>query len=333
MNRIAAFVFSLLFLCLHNSYCDQDIDGNNDADVPSESNIRTIFLPSASYKLISFESFQLHNISGGVSMIRIDPAQRNNLFTMNMTYSPQYASKIDSAYPDLYHNVSLMAMKRLDRHVITCSLITMTEKPLYGGLNTFMGMAGYSNSLIRREHFSLNLGAMLVFMDIGLTLDNGIKWLFWPLPMISFSWNYEWIHFGFMPEAGFLPSARVTIGPSFPVSVLLRATFGGYDAALRYRYFKDGKAANEIISASAGIKKENNRVTISNGGRYGVEYNSIYCSFRFFRFFEVSAGWLFNGKTEYSKISWDSIFDSGSSIYSNNAGNGYYISFSIRMGM
>jgi hypothetical protein len=272
---------------------------NNGTSVP-----RTFFMPMLSYTFISLGDIQAHNAVGGLTLYRFNPNDRDKLFAVSLIYTPQILTGINHDFPNLYHTAALSITQKINRHTINGAFIAMTDKPVYGGLRTAMGMAGYSYDLITGTHFSMDLGGRLVFMDVGLTLDNGTPWLLWPIPSISLSWEYEWITFGL------IPGARITIAPKFPVSLTFQAGSHKYDASLWYRHFKNGNPSAEIMGIGIGIKRDASNVMISDGGKYGINYDAIYGGFRLFRLLEISGGWTFNGKEGYEKTSWETLFES-----------------------
>ncbi|MDR2718002.1 MAG: hypothetical protein LBB89_08065 [Treponema sp.] len=328
-----AIIFSFAFFFMGISVYGDSVDdtpedtGGND----NKNQSKIYVLPSLSYNYISFDKYKLHDISGMLTLFHFNPAEKGKVSSVTLAYSPQIAAKIDYDFPNLFHNASLSVMHKIDRHIITGAFSAMTEKPLYGGSRTFMGMAGYLYNLVNGEHFSMNLGVTLLVMDIGITMNNGTPWLIWPLPMFNLSWDYEWISFGV------IPGVKMTIGPKFPVSIVAKTVTGGYDAALWYRYFKDKDPANELLGMAVGFKKETSDVMISDGGKYGINYNSLYGSLRLFKFLELSGGWTFDGKEEYEKITKDSILGfagfSKESKYISNVGGGYFFSISFKMNM
>jgi hypothetical protein len=194
-----------------------------------------------------------------------------------------------------------------------------------------MGMAGYSYDLINGRHFSMDLGGRLVVMDVGLTLDNGMPWLLWPIPSISLSWDYKWINFGIMP------GVWMTIAPKFPISLIIKAGSHKYDASLWYRRFRNGNPLAERMGIGVGIKRDSSNVMLSDGGKYGINYDTIYGSLRLFRVIEISGGWVFNGKEGYDEVNWETLFESSGysndAMYSGNIGNGYFVSLSVRMSL
>jgi len=330
--RYAIIFTCALFFLGSFVYAESTDDTPEDTENQKNKNQKkTYVMPALSYNYISFDKYRLHEASGRLTLLQMNPAEKGKMFSVTLGYSPQIAAKIDYDFPNLYHNASLSIMQKINRHIITGSFSAITEEPLYGGPRTFIGTAGYLYNLVKGEHFSMNLGGTLLLMDIGVTMNNGEPWLLWPFPMITLSWDYEWVNFGVMP------GVRMTIGPRFPISLVAKTVTGGYDAALWYRYFKNKDPAKELLGIAAGFKNETSNVTISDGGKYGVNYNAIYGALRLFKFFEASGGWAFNGKEEYKKISWDSILRfagiSRDSSYNADVGNGYFFSISFKMGM
>jgi len=331
MKRIIIFTFAFFFLGI-SVYGDSTDDAPEDTANQNNKNQPKIFLmPSLIYNYISFDKYRLHNLSGRLTLFRFNPAEKGKMSSVTLTYSPQIAAEINSDFPNLFHNASLSIMHKINRHIITGSFSAITEKPLYGGSHTFTGTAGYLYNSVKGDHFSMNLGITLLLMDIDVKMDNGKPWLIWPFPMITLSWDYEWISFGVMP------GVRLTIGPKIPVSLVAKTVTGGYDAALWYRYFKDKNPSNELLGMAVGFKKETSNTLISDGGKYGVNYNAFYGSLRLFKFFEASGGWAFNSKEGYEKITWNSILGfagfSKDSTYNTNVGSGYFLSISFKMNM
>lgn len=326
MNKFIIFVFVLFFIGIGSVYCDPVENGNMDTNTP-----RIFYMPMLSYTFITLGDIQSHNAVGGLTLYRFNPNERDKLFSVSLIYTPQILIGISSDFPNIYHTTALSIIQKINRHTINGAFIALTDKPLYGGLRTFMGMAGYSYDLINGKHFSMDLGVRLIVMDIGLTLDTGMPWLLWPIPSISLSWEYEWITFGLIP--GF----QMTIGPKFPFSLVLKTGSHKFDASLWYRYFKNENPLAERMGIGIGIKKDSNNVMLSDGGKYGINYNAIYGTVRLLRLFEISGGWTFNGKDGYEKINWETLFESDGysddSMYGGNMGNGFFISISIRMNL
>jgi hypothetical protein len=331
MKRIIIFIFALFFMGI-SVYGDSTDDTPEDTGGQNNKNQSKIFpMPSLSYNYISFDKYKLHEVSGKLTLFQFNPAEKGKMFSVTLEYSPQIAAEINSDFPNLFHNASLSVMRKINRHIITGSFSAITEKPLYGGSRTFMGTAGYLYNSVQGEHFSMNLGATLLVMDIGVRMDDGTPWMVWPLPMFTLSWDYEWINVGVMP------GVKITIGPKFPVSLIAKTVTGGYDAALWYRYFKDKNPSDELLGMAVGFKKEASNVMISDGGKYGINYYALYGSLRLFKFFEASGGWAFDGKEGYEKISRDTILGftgfSKDPAYSTNVGSGYFLSISFKMNM
>jgi hypothetical protein len=333
MNKIIFLVFALFLIgsiAIYSAPAENQTENNNgnntDTNIP-----RTFFRPMLSYTYISLGDIQAHNAIGGLTLYRFNPNERDKLFSVSLAYSPQIVTNVNTDFPNLYHTATLAITQKINRHTISGAFIAMTDKPVYGGSRTFIGMARYSYDLINGQHFSMDLGGGLSVMDIGLTLDNGMPWLLWPIPSISLSWEYEWLTFGLMS------GLRMTIAPKFPVSLIFKGGSYKYDASLWYRHFKNGNSSAERVGIGIGIKRDSIDVMFSDGGRYGIDYDTIYGSIRLLRFFEINGGWAFNGKGEYEKVSWETLFksdgNSDDTMYNGNIGKGFFVSISVRMSL
>jgi hypothetical protein len=326
MNKFIISVFALFFIGISSIYCESVENDNMDQ---STNMPRIFYMPMLSYTFIGLGDIQSHNAVGGLTVYRFNPNETGKFFSVSLIYTPQILTGTPLDFPNLYHTATLAITQKINRHTINGAFIALTDKPLYGGLRTFMGMAGYSYNLINWTHFSMNIGARLIVMDIGLTLDNGMPWLLWTIPSVSLSWEYEWITFGLIP--GF----QMTLGPQFPASLIFKIDSHKYDASLWYRRFKNGNPLAEMMGIGIGIKRDSTDVMLSDGGKYGITYDAIYGTVRLLRLFEISGGWAFNGKDGYEKINWETLFESvgysGNSMYGGNIGNGFFISISTRI--
>jgi hypothetical protein len=329
MNKFKISAFVLFLTGIGSVYCESL---ENDSMDQKTNMSRIFYMPMLSYTFIDFGDIQSHGAMGGLSLYRFNPNERDKLFSASLMYATQILTGIPSDFPNLSHTAVLSITQKINRHTIDGTFIALTDKPLYGGLRTFMGTAGYSYDLINGAHFSMDLGINLAVMDVGLTLDNGMPWLLWPVPSISLSWEYEWITFGFIP-----PGTLMTIGPKFPVSLILKISQYKYDASLWYRHFKNGNPLAETLGIGIGIKRDSTNVMISDGGKYDINYDAIYGTVRLLQLFEISGGWTFNGKAGYEKINWETLFESNGfsngSMYGENIDNGFFVSFSIRMNL
>lgn len=304
---------------------------NADAPEPGLTAPKLFFLPTASYTLISFENVRFHNPLSGLTMARFNPANMDNLFSLSLMYSPQIINDTSSDYPRLYHDAVLAATQKLGRHQMLGVFMASTDKPVYGGLHTFMGMAGYSYNMIKGPHFSMDLGAYLMIMDINITLDNGMPWLLWPIPSISLAWEYDWVTLGLVPDA------RLVLGPREPLSLMFTVGLDSFDTSLWYRRFKNDDISAERLAIGFGVKRDSNDITQADEVQYGVSYYAVYGSLRLFRFFGISGGWAFDAKEGSRKIDKDALLGSAGfsmdSMYNKNIGDGFYVSISARLGM
>jgi len=290
---------------------------------------RTVFMPRFSYSYTSFNDIQFRNPSVNLMIARFNPEERDNFLFFSLSYNPQIVINIDPDFPGINHSASAFSIYMTGEHIINAGFITRTDKPLYGGLNTFMGMAGYSNNLIKGERFSMFLGLNLLIMDFGITLNNGTPWILWPLPIIMLNWEYSWINFSFMPFP------RLEIAPKSPVGLTVRTNFSNYDVAVWYKKLREVNTARgesftfELFAIGVGIKNETDRLMFADGKSYGINYNALYGTFRLFRLFELRGGWTFNGKEGYGDIT--SSGRTSITEFNNKIGQGYFFSVSGRI--
>jgi len=289
---------------------------------------RTIYLPGLSYSLLSFNDIQFHNPSASLRVFRFNPIERDKFLSFSLSYNPQIINGIEHDFPDLYHSAAAFFIYGKKQHLINAGFMARTDKPLYGGLNTFMGMAGYSNNLIKKDHFSMTLGISLVVMDLGVKLNNGTTWMLWPLPIVMLNWEYDWINFSLMP----IP--RLEIAPKKPVSLTARAGYPDYDVAVWYKNFKEDNPSFEFFAIGAGVKNETNRLMFADGRSYGINYNALYGAVRIFRLFEISGGWTFNGKEGYGERNYEDLSSYAGinvSKLDDKIGQGFFFSVSGRI--
>jgi len=284
--------------------------------------VRTLFMPTFSYELISFNDVRFQNIHSGMTVTRFNLPERDRLFSASLFYRPTIISNTPPNYPELYHNAGVSLVFRANQHSINMAFIARTDKPLYGGLDTFAGFLGYSNRIVNREHFSLALGLNLVVMNFGAELF-GIPWLLWPLPTINASWEYEWLDINLSAVP---PLARLTVAPRKPVSLIASFRIQEYGIAIWYRHFMNGYPSRELFGIGAGIKNTTRNVSAADDGkRYGINYNVLYGSIRLFRLFDISGGWTFNGREGYGDRRL------ASSDFNRNIGEGFFVSASARI--
>jgi hypothetical protein len=330
MNKFIIFLF-VLFVTGASSIYGEPMENDTVNTEQNKNTPKTFYMPLLSYTSISFDDIQAHNAVGGLMLFRFNPHDRDKLFAVSLIYAPQILTNTAFDFPNWYHTAAVSITQKINRHTINGAFIALTDKPVYGGLRTFMGLAGYSYNLIKGAHFSMDIGGHLAVMDFGLRLDNGMPWLLWPVPSINLSWKYEWITFGLMP------GVRMSIGPEFPVGFVVKAGLRKYDASLWYRYFKNGTSSSEILGMGIGIKRDSSDVMRYDGWKYGIHYDALYGTFRIVRLFEISGGWVFSGKEGYEKVNWETLFESNGysndTMYNRNIGKGFFVSLSVRMNM
>jgi len=290
---------------------------------PEDLTIRTVFMPGFSYRLISFNDLQFHNIQSGLTVTRFSLPERDRILSVSLFYSPSIINEIYPSYPNLFHNAGALIFYRLNQHRVNAAFMARSDKPLYGGLDTFAGFAGYSNEIVNGEHFSLALGLNLAVINFGIELSNGVPWLLWPLPVINIGWVYEWFTFNI---SSLPPMVRFVLAPQHPISLEASMRVTNFDIAIWFRRFRNENPSFELFGIGAGIKRETNMVSFANEGRrYGINYNALYGSIRILRLFELSGGWVFNGVEGYGDR------NLSTADFDGNIGRGFFVSLSARM--
>ena len=278
---------------------------------------RLFFLPGFSYNYLAFEGVNIHNPSATITMVRVDPMVQDKMLILSLGYSPViFDNKYRPHYPDMFHQGSVNLIRRDGRHSLVMGFMPRTEKPVFGGYRSFTGMAMYSYSLIQGDHFSMGIGAGLLLMDFGITMNDGTPWMLWPIPVLSLSWKYEWV------ELDLTTGAKLTIGPKKPFSFILEGGLGGYDAALWYN--------NESMGLGLGVKSDREELHLADGRRYRLGYNALYGAVKLFGFLEIKSGWAFEGKEGERQMSGTSLFRSlgRGPGYDRNLGSGFFVSIS-----
>jgi hypothetical protein len=314
-------IILLVLFCLGTiCFAQENVEENN--------NSRLIFMPIFSYNLLSFENVKLHTPTAGLSLIKAN-ALSQELFSISAIYNMNIVNGIQSDYKNIYHNVIMSVQEKIKRHSIIGAFIATTDKPLYGGLHTFNGIASYSYDLINGEHFSMDLGGSLIFIDIGINLPDGTPWLIWPLPSVSLQWEYEWVGFNI------LPGIQLTIAPRKPVSFILSRKSHEFDASLWFSRFMKDRPETEIFGLGIGVKNASSEVVSADGDTYGINYYSVYGSLRILRFFQINGGWAIGGKERYGKKNWENLLEnygySNDFDYNQSIGNGFFFSVSARI--
>jgi hypothetical protein len=317
MRRLRFFRW-LFFICLFSV---------KFACFADEINFATFFNPVISYKITSFDDVVFHNPTGGLSVTRINPATKN-VFSTTAMYSATIADGIENNYPSLYHSIVLSFNGKAGRHTGFGAITANTDEPFYGGLHTFNAFAGYTYDLINGPHFSMDLGAYLIFMDINVNLPDGTPWLIWPLPGIALRWDYEWI------DIGVFPGVKITIADGKPVSFTMYKKSNDFDLSLWRHYYGKRQSRLEVLGIGAGLKNTTSQVKTAAGDIYGINYYALYGSLRILRLLEFHGGWTFNGKERYGKINWDNLFEmygySDELEYKTEIGNGFFFTISAR---
>ncbi|MCF7914798.1 MAG: hypothetical protein K9L66_06520 [Spirochaetaceae bacterium] len=227
------------------------IEDNNE-----KSEAQVHFLPLVSYDFLSLESQTIHSPGTGL-MIAGENTMAVGLYTF---HSLKNASS--NVYPTVYHSLEFVLDGEKNRHAYLAVFKSESDKPVYGGLNTFQGAAVYGYHLFDGPRLSLVLGAGLGVGDFGIETANGTPWPLLPVPLIRFNYTTEWVETSFEFLTG--PNLTFTIAPE------KRIRFTGdfrmdqfkdihdliFESALHYRFFSADHPMGDLAGVSIGLKNE-----------------------------------------------------------------------------
>lgn len=177
------------------------------------------------------------------------------------TYHSLEKTPSDS-YPTVYHSIEFVLDGHKDRHTYLAIFKSESDKPVYGGLNTFQSAAVYGYQLSDSPRLSLVLGAGLAVSDFGIEGANGKPWPLLPVPLIRMNYSSEWMEVSFEFLTG--PNLCFTIAP------VRRIRFTGgfrmdqfrdihdliFENALHYRFFPTDHPMGDLAGVLIGFKND-----------------------------------------------------------------------------
>jgi hypothetical protein len=222
----------------------------------------------------------------------------------------------DSA--SLFHDVILMGVRKIKRHLILAIANSHSTEPVYGGIHTFAALAGYGYEFVRSEHFFFTLGLCIAVNDFGDI--NGKMLPVLPLPIVQFGMDYSWInaYFEFIAE----PTLNITIGPKNRIRLTTAFNMREYrsiedlnfECALWYRFFDTNHRLGDFAGFALGVKNDNRVFDLKErGDRYGIGYYAAFAKLDL-SFLQITGGYAFNGREKVN------------SNRREDAGNGFFVS-------
>lgn len=255
-------------------------------------------LPLLNYDYLSLGSQSVH--SPGTGLI----VTGENVMAVGL-YSFHSLEKAPSnSYPTEYHSLEFILGGHKDRHTYLAVFKSQSDKPVYGGLNTFQSAAVYGYQLIDGPRLSLVLGAGLAVSDFGIEGANGGPWPLLPVPLIRMNYSSEWMETSFEFLTG--PNLCLTIAPE------KRIRFTGdfrmdqfrdihdliFENALHYRFFSADHPMGDLAGVSIGIKNDVYTFDLADEEEpLEIQYYALFGAIDL-TLLKISAGYTFNDGNE-----------------------------------
>ena len=261
--------------------------------------------PFLNYEYLSFQGQNVHSPGGGILFTKgnLDPplSEEPNSLLIAGIYKQYFIQNEQDAYPGLFHSINLMIEKKFNRHLFLGLFISESDKPLYGGIRTFIAGPGYGYEFIRTENVSLTLGMGIGVGDFGMELPNGNALYVMPIPIVRFNLESSWLDLSFQYLKK--PELNVTLFPEYRIRLL--STFGVnqfrdirdflFDVTLMYRFFPKDSKLGDFAGLGIGIKNGAFGFPLAEKDKsYELIYHSLYGTIDL-SFLKIYGGYSFNG--------------------------------------
>jgi hypothetical protein len=279
-------------------------------------------IPLATYEFVSVDNQRYHAPGGGLVFMRGDqspPAEKERDSLMLAAFYQTYLlGENQGGYPDLYHNVTAMAEKKIKRHQLLGLFRSPSNEPVYGGLRTFQAALGYGYELVRNDSVSLTLGAALGISEFDIGDDTTVP--VFPLPLLRFGFTSSLVNISFdfltTPAIDIViaPESKIRVNGSFQMVYYRDIEDLMFDCTLWYRFFTKEHAMGDFAGVGIGVKNSGEDFKLSEKDKtYEMSYYSVFGIIDL-SFLELSGGYIFNGRERYGDNPARSL------------GNGYFIS-------
>ena len=261
------------------------------------------FLP-VGYDFIKLDEQTIHSPVGGVGFILgkqdLPYDQIERCFMGMAAYQPYiFTEEVFSMVPKKLRQIGGMLDARIKRHQILTIFQANSDKPLFGGANTFQFGAGYGYEIIRKSNVSLILGAVLGVRDFS---GMGVNSMILPLPLIRFGVDTRWFTSSFDFITG--PIWNFTIAPKEKIRFTGSTRMETYrsiadidcEFMLWYRLFTSAHKLGDFAGIGLGFKNELSGFDLSNNIKadtFELQRSSILASIDL-SFIKIECGWVLN---------------------------------------
>nr|AGS53711.1 hypothetical protein [uncultured bacterium contig00068] len=287
--------FLLLFFGIATAIFGQDVV----QETPS------LFLLPFGYDFLRFEENAVHNPALGVGFlsgeqdIPFDKVDRR--FFGLALYRPLIFTTPPFEIPKYIHQIETLFDGRIQRHQLLFIFKSSSDKPVYGGLHTFQGAAGWGYEIVRKPQMSLILGGVIAVTDFGITLPSGAAWPVLPLPFIRFGIDTQWfaLSFDFLtgPNLEFTvaPKERIRFTADMRMDYYRSITDLIYEFTLWYRLFTPEHKLGDFAGIGLGVKNDSMDFTLANNMSFELQQTSVFAVVDL-SLVKIQGGWIFDSR-------------------------------------
>jgi hypothetical protein len=274
-------------------------------------------IPMATYEFISVDDRQYHVPGGGLVFMKGDqdpPAgkERNSLMVAAF-YRSYLLKEHQEGYPNLYHHITALVEGKLKRHQVLGIFRSPSDKPVYGGLQTFQAALGYGYEVLRNNSLSLTLGGALGISEFDI--GGGATTPVFPFPLVRFGLTSSWITISFdyltTPALDIVlaPESKIHMNGSFQMVYYRDIQDLLFDCTLWYRFFTKEHAMGDFAGLGIGVKNSGEDFKLGEKGKtYELGYYSAFGVIDL-SFLELRGGYIFSNRERYGNNPAQSLGD------------------------
>lgn len=273
-------------------------------NLPLTGEDKVDILPVIYGNTLKFEDQSVRGAGGGVIVLSGDLEEQDALKRDNLQFVALYIRhdlKEDtvSDCPTAFNNVEFLIQKKRGRHQYFSLLKSYSDKPVYGGFETFNFAGGYGYEVISKGDHSLWLGGSLVVSDCGLASPV------LPFPFLHYDFSSRFFDASFdfttspMFDIVIAPDQKFHLNGSMIMTDMEALGDKGmkYDVSLEYRFFVENHPMGDFAGIRLGFLAEDYEYDLSSGEAETLQiaWKSLYGTLDL-SLLEFTAGYTIDGE-------------------------------------